>query len=221
MNDGSLMTMGEIRAALEARLAHEKARLVAAIAGQFDDEGRAAGEFGARGRMRSAGVAGEFYVNCSRRGEPWEDTGHGKGQLAHYFWIPVVYRDGACKAGYVLSLGQDDLDVSTGNVHACFGRLQFTRLSHVGSGIGGQANPKPEPADGGYLLHYRADDHFPRAVRAYGDDWQPRTVLGDDRPWGHAGFERQAPVMDLADPAYDPQAIAAFFMRLVVCDLRA
>lgn len=220
MSDEGPMTMQAIRDAMEARLAHEKARLVAALARQLEDDSeRISCKYGARGRMRLDGLPGMFYVNCNREGEPWEGAGRGKGQLSHYFWIPVVYRDGERVANYVLSLWQGDIDVNTGDVHSCFGRIQFTCPLYGDPGNGGQANPKPEPIDGGYLLRYRSDESFPRAVRACGSDQRPRTVLNDDRPWGYAGFEDIIPVLDLSNPAYDPWAVATFFIRLILRDL--
>lgn len=215
------MPMAAIGAALEERLAWEKARLVAALGSCLDDDGeRVIGEFGASGRLRSWGFPGAFYVNCNRRGEPCEMVGRGKGRLAHYFWIPVVYREGGRDECYVLALSQDDLDVRTGNVHTCFGRLQFLCTRHEGLEVGGQTNSEPVRVDGGWRLDYQADDAFPRAIIDYGEGCEPRTVVDDDRPWGYAGFERVLPVMDLADPAYDPMAVADFFMRLVAHDLR-
>ncbi|MBQ9002024.1 MAG: hypothetical protein IJ087_09240 [Eggerthellaceae bacterium] len=229
MNDGGLMTMKEIRDALEACLAREKVRLVTALAEQLDDDGeRVAGEYGARGRMLSSGLLGTFHVNCNRKGEPSREimkefaVGWGSGEgLHHYHWIPVVYRDGVRERCYVLALCREDLDVNSGNLHVDFAQLQMTRPSYAGSEIGGQANPAPEPVEGGYLLNYRSDDSFPRAVRDYGENRQPRTVLDDDRPWGYSGFEGQIPTLDLADPAYDPRKVAAFFMRLIMRDLGA
>lgn len=37
---------------------------------------------------------------------------------------------------------------------------------------------------------------------------------------GHDGFEKEIPTLNMADPAYNPDAVAAFFLALVAHDVR-
>lgn len=214
--DGNATTpMARLKAEIAGALAEEKGRLCAEIGARLDCSGGAASANGARGRI--PGLPGTLLVNCGRNGEPSARVGRGVNGLAHYFWIPAVYRDGGLERSYALSLCREDIDVRTGNVHADFTRLQMTRLGNDGPEVGGQANPAPARIGGGWRLDYLADASFPRAARCC----PGATVDADERPWGHGGFEGRVPVLDMADPAYDPGAAAGFFLELVARDVRS
>ena len=212
-NNETLMAKAQME--LEGALKFEKHRLCKAIGLQLvEDDERVTMPTGARGHI--PGLPGTLFVNCNRAGEPCILTGHGVNGLAHYFWIPAVYRDGDIERSYALALCREDVDVTTGNVHTDFTRLQMARLTHDGPEIGGQANPAPERIERGWCISYLADESFPRAARCCGG----RTVDTDDRPWGYEGFEGAIPTLDMTDPAYDPEAVAAFFLALIVHDVR-
>lgn len=214
-------TMANIKESLTNALAIEKQRLCLAIGERLvDDDARTTSELGSLGHL--PGLPGTLYVNCYKNGKPCPDltgkysVGNGRNSLSHYFWIPAIYRDGDIELRYLLSLCREDLDVSTGNLHADFTRLQMTRLIHEGPEIGGSANVVAASIKNGWLLEYESDLSFPvasRGTHGYG-------VETDTRPWGHGGFEDKIPVLDMADPAYDPGAVAGFFIELIVRDVR-
>lgn len=206
--------MARTKADMTEALAAEKRQLTRAIAAQLGNRVREAEVHGVRGRI--PGLPGTLYVNCDRNGKPNARVGRGVNGLAHYYWIPAVYRDGDAERSYVLSLCREDLDVATGNVHADFTRLQMTRLGHDGPEVGGQANPAPARIEGGWRLDYLADESFPRAARCC----LGATVDADERPWGYDGFEGRIPSLDMADAAYDFDAVAAFFIALIARDVR-
>lgn len=207
--------MAEAKANLIRILEIEKRRLIEAIGVQMTegDECKTSAH-GACGRI--GGLPGILYVNCTRKGIPNARVGHGVNRLTHYFWIPAIYRDAGLERSYTLSLCREDLDARTGNIHTDFTQLQMTRLNNNGPEVGGQANPLPSRIEGGWRLDYLADESFPRAVRCC----TGATVDTDEKPWGHDGFEKKIPMLDMADPAYNPDAVAAFFLALVAHDVR-
>ncbi len=209
-----------VRDELIACLAEEKAALCRALGSLLEDDGaRTVSSSGASGRLR--GLPGTFFVNCGRTGRPHQSVGKGASRLAHYRWIPVVYREEGLERSYVIALLREDLDVTTGNLHVDFTKLQISRLAFSGIEVGGQANPVPAPmrdADGrptgAYQLEYQAQGAFPVATSA-----TTPHVGSDRRPWGYPGFEGRIPVMDMADAAYDPVAVARFFFELAAHDI--
>lgn len=126
--------MARTKADMTEALAAEKRQLTRAIAAQLGNRVREEEVHGVRGRI--PGLPGTPYVNCDRNGKPNARVGRGVNGLAHYYWIPAVYRD------------------------------------------------------------------------------------GDERPWGYDGFEGRIPSLDMADAAYDFDAVAAFFIALIARDVR-
>lgn len=145
---------------LEKCLYDNKLDLIKNLAtGLNNDESLVVDINGAKGTYKD--YSGMFYINCSRKGQPFDKTGHGKNDKSHYFWIPVIYKNKEDVRSYVLSLLQEELDTFSANIHQNFTKLQFLKNTNKGYEIGDQFNPTPEKHKDYYLIKYNRGCAYP------------------------------------------------------------